>query len=72
MAMTKKALAKLVTLSVGVTLVLIVIFQNMESVEVKFLFWELLMPRTLLLAFTLLLGALAGMFAAFYINRRRK
>ncbi|MDP6439067.1 MAG: lipopolysaccharide assembly protein LapA domain-containing protein [Candidatus Brocadiia bacterium] len=68
MAMTKKAWAKLVTLSVGVALVLIVIFQNMESVEVKFLFWELL----LLLAFTLLLGALAGMFTAFYINRRRK
>ncbi|MDP6108223.1 MAG: LapA family protein [Candidatus Brocadiia bacterium] len=70
--MTKKAWAKLAMLAVCVGLVLIVIFQNMESAGVEFLFWKLSMPQSLLLAITFLLGGLAGMFTAFYVNRRRK
>ena len=44
-----------------ILLVLIVIFQNREPVETKFLFASITMPRAALLTVTMLIGIAAGM-----------
>lgn len=44
-----------------ILLVLIVIFQNREPVETKFLFASIIMPRAALLTVTMLIGIAAGM-----------
>jgi uncharacterized integral membrane protein len=42
-------------------LVLVIVLQNMEIVTVDLLFWELSLPRSVLLSLTLLIGILLGL-----------
>lgn len=53
--------AKIIIIAAVSTLVLIVILQNTESVETKFLFATMSMPRAFLLMLTFLFGFVAGL-----------
>ena len=53
--------AKLVIASVGIILALIIIFQNTATVETRFLFISIEMPRAALLGLTFVLGSLVGL-----------
>jgi len=56
-----------------VAIVLIVVFQNTESVETKFLFMTLTMPRAALLATTLIIGIFLGfLFSLSLIGKGNK
>jgi len=56
---------------VGLALLLIiVVFQNAESVSVRFLAWNISMSLALLLPLTFLLGALAGFIATELFRRK--
>lgn len=48
-------------LSLGILFV-IVLFQNIQVVSVRFLFWELSMSRAIFLPLILLIGFVAGFF----------
>ena len=52
-------------------LMLIVILQNSESVETKFLFATVTMPRAALLALTLLIGHGTGILMALHLIKRQ-
>jgi len=54
---------KLVALGVLVVLALVLVFQNMQSVETRLLFVTVTMPRALLLLIVFALGFLAGLIA---------
>lgn len=54
-----------------VLLVLIVVFQNTQQVETRFLFLTLTMPRAALLATTLLVGVAIGMLVAVGLAAKR-
>lgn len=56
--LSKKALYT--TLSI-VIFVLVFVLQNMEVVTVALLFWEISLPRSMLLSLTLLIGILLGL-----------
>ena len=58
------ARVKLFVALVLVAVVLIIIFQNRQPVETKFLFVTLTMPRAALLATTMLIGVGVGMLVA--------
>ena len=45
-----------------VSLVLVFALQNAATVEVRFLFWSLPLPRSLLIFFVLVIGVIAGWF----------
>lgn len=55
--------AKLIAIGVVVALVLVIVFQNMQSVETRLLFVSVTMPRALLLLIVFALGFLAGLIA---------
>ena len=61
---------KLYTALTLILLVLIVVFQNREPVETKFLFATLTMPRAALLAITLLIGIAAGMLLSLGLSKK--
>lgn len=52
--------AKLIVIGVVAALVLILLFQNRQSVDTRLLFFTITMPRALLLAITAVLGFVAG------------
>jgi len=52
---------KTITIAVVILLVLIVILQNTQAVETKFLFVTVTMPRAFLLMMTFLFGFIAGL-----------
>ncbi len=54
---------KLTTIAGIVILVLVLIFQNMESVDTRLLFATISMPRALLLVIVFGLGFLSGLLA---------
>ena len=56
--------AKLIVALSLVALVIIVILQNTQPVETKFLFMTLTMPRAALLGITLLVGIAVGMLVS--------
>ena len=62
---------KLITTLVAVGLAVIFIIQNVEVVEIRFLFWSFAMSRALLMFFLLALGIIAGWFMG-SIARQRK
>ncbi len=62
---------KLVFAAVCLAVILIVIFQNVDPVEIQFLFAEVVMPLAVLLAVTFGLGAVLGMFTSGWWWRRR-
>jgi len=53
-----------------VAVVLIVVLQNTQPVETKFLFISVTMPRAALLAVTMLIGIAVGMLAALSLSGR--
>lgn len=61
---------KLYTALALILLVLIVVFQNTEQVETKFLFATITMPRAALLAITLLIGIAAGMLLSLGLAKK--
>jgi uncharacterized integral membrane protein len=60
---------KIVAIAVVATLVVVVILQNMETVNTRILFITISMPRAVLLAVMALIGFLAGVF---FRGRRKK
>jgi len=61
--------AKLVTGTILALLVAILILQNSASVETRFLFWTLTMPRAVLLVGTLLIGFALGVITTLLSKR---
>ena len=61
---------KIITIAVVLLLVLIVILQNTQSVETKFLFFRVAMPRAFLLMLTFLFGFIAGLLATLRLGSR--
>lgn len=51
-------------------LVLVVVFQNTQAVETRFLFISFSMPRAALLAITFLIGAAAGILLSFSLTNK--
>ena len=60
---------KLVTIAVVATLVLVVILQNMETVDTRILFITISMPRAVLLAVMALIGFIVGVL---FRGKRKK
>ena len=54
-------------------IVIVFMLQNAADVAVKFLFWEIVLPRSLLLFVTLIIGIVVGWFvrAMYRISRAR-
>lgn len=61
---------KLYTALTLILLVLIVVFQNREPIETKFLFATVTMPRAALLAVTLLAGIAVGMLLSLGLSKK--
>lgn len=61
---------KLYTALALILLVLIVVFQNREPIETKFLFATVTMPRAALLAVTLLTGIAVGMLLSLGLSKK--
>ncbi|TFH00802.1 MAG: DUF1049 domain-containing protein [Calditrichales bacterium] len=59
-----------VTLSI-LFLFMIFVIQNLTSVSVNFLVFEITMPRALLLILCLLIGVLAGLFLPFEFKKNK-
>jgi len=51
---------RLVLVAALLALVIVFILQNVATVEVQFLFWGFVMPRSLLVFTVLLVGVIAG------------
>ncbi|MBN1832430.1 MAG: LapA family protein [Deltaproteobacteria bacterium] len=62
--------AKLVAAFVLVVVLLIVVFQNTQPMETKFLFMSVTMPRAALIAVTFLIGLAVGVLAALSLAAR--
>lgn len=52
-------------------IVLVVIFQNTEAVDTKFLFVTLTMPRAALLGITMLVGVVIGILIALAVSFKK-
>jgi len=65
------AKAKLIAALVLAALVVTVVLQNTQSVETKFLFATLTMPRAALLGVTLLIGIVIGMLVSLLLSGRK-
>ncbi len=63
--------AKLITALVLVAVAIIVIFQNREPVETKFLFVAVTMPRAALLGTTMLIGIAVGILVSLGLTSRK-
>jgi len=61
---------KLYTAIALIVIVLIVLLQNREPVETKFLFASITMPRAALLGVTLLFGMAAGVLLTLGLSRK--
>lgn len=57
-------------LIISAILIAFIIFQNTETVNTKFLFFSVSMPRALLLFLTALIGFSAGMLFAFRTKKQ--
>lgn len=64
------AKVKLYTALALILIVLIVLFQNREPVETRFLFASITMPRAALLGVTLLIGMAAGVLLTLGLYRK--
>jgi len=66
------AKAKLIAALVLIALFLVVVLQNTQPVETKFLFVSVTMPRAALLAMTMLIGVAVGMLVALSLSGRKR
>ena len=57
---------------IAAVLAIIIILQNTASVETKFLFVKVVMPRAVLLIVTLLIGVVMGIGVSSYLTKRKK
>lgn len=64
------AKVKLFSVLALILLVLIVVFQNTEPVQTKFLFAQLTMPRAALLAITMLIGVAVGVLVSLLVSKK--
>jgi len=62
--------AKWITVGVVAAVVLIVLFQNRQSVDTHFLFFTVTMPRAILLGTTAALGFVAGVVVSLSYFRK--
>jgi len=62
--------AKIVIIAIVTLLALIVFLQNTETVETKFLFTKISMPRVLLLIMTFMTGFVVGLITASNVLRK--
>jgi len=62
---------KLIGVLTAVVLSLIVILQNTQPVETRFLFLKITMPNTILLGLTLLVGVAIGILTALIMSSKR-
>ncbi len=63
--------AKLISALAAVLLIVIVILQNTQSVETRFLFFTISMPNAALIGLTLLIGIAAGILVAMSLAGKR-
>jgi uncharacterized integral membrane protein len=63
--------AKLIGMLTAVVLGLIVILQNTQPVETRFLFFKITMPNAVLLGLTLLVGVAIGILVALITSGKR-
>jgi putative membrane protein len=63
--------AKLIAALVLVAVVLVIVFQNIQPVETKFLFVTVTMPRAALLSITMLIGIAIGILVALGLSVRK-
>ncbi|MBN2181449.1 MAG: LapA family protein [Sedimentisphaerales bacterium] len=61
---------KIILIAVVLLLVLVVILQNTDPVNTKFLFWSFPLPRALLLFLTFMFGFIAGLLAVIRFERK--
>lgn len=65
--------ARLIATAILILIVVIFLIQNAAVVEIRMLFWEIAIPRSLLIVVMLLIGILIGWFArAMYRITRTK
>ena len=64
--------AKLIAAAVGAVAVIVVMLQNTDAVETKFLFYEVTMPRAVLLTVTLLVGFALGVLVSSRLGKQRR
>jgi uncharacterized integral membrane protein len=62
---------KTITIAAVIVLVLIVILQNTQSVETKFLFVRVSMPRAFLLMLTFMFGFIAGLLVTLRLEGKK-
>ncbi|MDP2647091.1 MAG: LapA family protein [Desulfobacterales bacterium] len=55
--------ARLTAMLVLICLVLIFVFQNIDTITLSFLIWDVSMPRALMLFITLTVGVVIGILA---------
>lgn len=67
----KRPPLRLIAVAILGVLAVILVIQNTESVETRFLFATVVMPRAVLLAITFLLGVIVGLLIAFLRKRKR-
>jgi uncharacterized integral membrane protein len=53
---------RIVILTIVATLVVVGVLQNMRTVTIRFILWEMAVPLSLFLLFVVGLGFIAGMF----------
>ena len=63
--------AKQIILIVIAVLALIFIIQNTATVTVAFLFFEIAMPRAILLSFTILIGIVIGVLLPYRLGKQK-
>ena len=63
--------AKLIGALAAAALSLIVILQNTQTVETRFLFFKVAMPNAILLALALLIGIFMGILFSLIISKNR-
>jgi len=63
--------AKIIILVILAILFLVFLFQNLETVSVTFLFFELGMPRSLLLIITFIIGLVIGIFIPIEFKKQK-
>jgi len=63
---------KIIVIVVVLLLALIVILQNAQSVETKFLFWTFILPRAFLLFLAFMFGFIAGLLAVIRFEGKSK
>ena len=63
---------KMISITILTILGVIIILQNMETVETRLLFFTIPMPRAVLLMVTTLIGFALGILVSFFFQRKEQ